>query len=85
VAWRVGGNAWSGVKRHPFVRMRRAHRFGYLEAQAPAIARRVDLMRLALVEEVEGRPKLTHLGRTPYQGMPNDATILDTKTRLPPF
>jgi hypothetical protein len=37
------------------------------------------LTRLGLVEEIEGRVKLTHLGRMRYQGMPNDAAMSDTK------
>lgn len=37
------------------------------------------LIRLGLVEQFEGRAKLTHLGRMRYQGMPNDAAMSDTK------
>jgi hypothetical protein len=37
------------------------------------------LIRLRLVEEKEGRLRLTVLGRERYQGLPNDAAMLSVK------
>jgi hypothetical protein len=41
-----------------------------------------QLIRLRLVEEKEGRLRLTVLGRERYQGLPNDAAMLDVKDEV---
>jgi hypothetical protein len=40
------------------------------------------LIRLRLVEEKEGRLKLTVPGRERYQGLPNDAAMSDVKDEV---